>query len=43
LQSGAHYSTHLRPQVNASPAADAGNQSAKWAQMRFRGGRVARD
>ena len=25
LQSGAHYSTHMRPDVNASPVADAGN------------------
>jgi hypothetical protein len=43
LQPGAHYSTHLRPNVNASPPPDAGNHSAEWAHIHFRGGRVARD
>jgi len=42
LQPGAHYSTHLRPYVNASPPPDAGNHSAEEAQIHFRGGRVAR-
>jgi hypothetical protein len=43
LQAGAHYSTHLRPYVNASPPPDAGNHSADGSVSHFRGRRVALD
>ncbi len=43
LQPGAHYATHLRPYVNASPPPDADNHSAEGALSHFRGRRVARD